>query len=130
MRRCCLPITEIVDRAARVVRFVAQGQLVVDDMLAAVDRAAAAAGNQTGWCVLSDHRALDVPATGDQVRAMLEHIRSHGQAFHGSRWAVVTVAPASYGMMRMLGTLAESVPISVRIFADVPEALHWVQETP
>jgi hypothetical protein len=33
-------------------------------------------------------------------------------------------------MMRMLGTLAESVPISVRIFADVPEALRWLQETP
>ena len=61
---------------------------------------------------------------------MLEHIRMHGQAFYGSRWAVVTIAPASFGMMRMLGTLAESILIAVRIFADVPEALRWLQETP
>ena len=130
LRRRCIPITESVDRAARIVRFVAEGELVTDELLAGIDRAVAAAGNETGWKVLSDHRGMDVPGTGDQVRAMLEHIRLHGRAFYGSRWAVVTNAPASFGMTRVLATLAESVPISVRIFADIPEALQWLQETP
>ena len=43
-----MPISESVDRGARMVRFVARGQLVVDEMLAAVDRAVAAAGDETG----------------------------------------------------------------------------------
>lgn len=123
-----MPITCHVDRHAKIVHFVAEGELTTAEMLAAIDRAIDAAGDDAGWSVLSDHLGLRVPATGAQVRAMLDHIGHHGQALHGARMAVVTVNPASYGMMRMMGTLGEAVPIEVRIFAGKNEALQWLQE--
>jgi hypothetical protein len=121
-----LPISEHIDRQARLVRFTATGVLETDEFIAVVDRAVAAVGTERGWGILSDHRDLEVPATAEQIRALLERVRSHGAPLHGSRWAVLPASLASYGMMRMLAALAESVPLAVHIATTEDEAMRWL----
>jgi len=58
--------------------------------------------------------------------AMVAHLETVARAVTGTRWAIVTVAPASYGMMRMLSVRAEKIPMTVRIFDDPDEAESWL----
>ncbi len=121
-----MPLTEHLDREARVVRLVATGELTSADIRDALHRAIALVGGERGWNVLSDHRLLTAPATTAQIKLTVSDLHEFGQCFHGTRWAVITAGAASFGMIRMLGALAESVPITVRAFTEADEAERWL----
>ena len=124
-----MPITHAVDAERRRLRFAVSGTVVIQEMVAAVDAAVRAAG-PGAYSVLSDHRALAVPATTAQLEALVAHLTQYREHFGGNRWAIVVGQPASFGMMRMLGVLAERIPIHVGVFTDPMAAESWLDELP
>jgi hypothetical protein len=121
-----VPITYTLDREARLVRAAVRGDFTADDMLACVSAAALDAG-EAGYNVVSDHREIGEPATRSQVVTLVEHLATLRRYFAGARWAVIVSKPASFGMMRMLGTMAERVPMEVHVFKDAEQAERWAR---
>jgi stage II sporulation SpoAA-like protein len=121
-----VPVTHTLDDTHRIVRLVLSGTLTTAEMLEALDWAARAVAGRPKYRVLSDHRGVDTPATREQIEAVVAHLGREGSGFHGTRWAVVTINPASYGMIRMLAVLAETIPIEVGIFERVADAEAWL----
>lgn len=121
-----MPISASFDHQAHLVRIEVGGTLTLSEMKAAIDTVVKEVGRDGGFDVLSDHRGLETPATGVQLEALVEHLRWHGQAMHGRRWAIVTCTAASYGMMRMLSVFAERIPMQVSVFLDLGEAERWL----
>lgn len=122
-----MPITFRLDPAARLIRAQVVGDFDAEDMVKCVVDSAAAVGHRPGWHILSDHRAIGTPSTRPQVERLVAHLEGLRGTFGGARWAVVVSSAASYGMMRMLGTLAEVVPITVRVFEAVEPAERWAR---
>lgn len=121
-----MPISHVVDTERRLLTFAVTGTLSTAEMLAAVDEAVAGVGAGR-YRVLSDHRGLDTPSTTPQLEALVGHLLKYRAIFAGSRWAVVVVKPASFGMMRMLSVLAERIPMKVEVFTDPASAMSWLE---
>ena len=121
-----VPISYTLDREARLIRAVVQGDFTVHDMIACVSGAARDAG-APGFNVVSDHREIGEPATREQVEELVQHLAGLRDYFAGARWAVVVSKQASFGMMRMLGVMAERVPMDVRVFFDAVRAELWAR---
>lgn len=117
-----------VDHARRLVRFVIGGRPDTKLIIAAVDEMSARLDGRTGYDVYSDHRALTEPITPDQGRQLLSHIGRTVPAVRHRRWAVVVSSPASFGMMRMLGVLAQEIPVHVAPFWNPEDAEAWLGE--
>ena len=121
-----MPITATLDGFAYVIRFVLSGTLTLPEMTAAVDAVVKEVGSDGGYDVLSDHRALDTPATVAQLEGLVEYLRRRAKVIHGRKFAVVTASAASFGMMRMLSVLAQRIPMEVAVFQDIAEAEEWL----
>lgn len=122
-----MPIVVRIDREARLIRAAVEGEVALEEMLATLVEAAGVVEREGQYHVVSDHRALIEPATPPQVEAMAATLAARRSAFAGTRWAVIAARPASVGMMRMLGLLAESVPMQVQVFEDPGEAERWAR---
>ena len=81
---------------------------------------------QPGFGILSDHTEVGEPITTPQVMQLIEHFKTLSDVIAGARWAAVTSKPASYGMLRMISTLAESVPMEVEVFPTFEKAEAWL----
>ena len=122
-----VPITYQLDQAVRLVRATVEGDFTAEDMLDCVSSAAREL-EHAGWNILSDHRAIGAPATRAQIERLVDRLYDLRRVFAGARWAVVVAQPASYGMMRMLSTLAEEVPLTVRVFGELEGAEGWARD--
>ena len=80
------------------------------------------------YVFLSDHRALEEPATPAQVSLVLQKVSELRGVYERSKWAIVVSSPASYGMMRLLEVHAEKIGLEVEIFRDIAEANKWVRQ--
>lgn len=121
-----MPITHRIESDSSIVYVDVTGSPSTAEMCEAIDRVVADPDFQAGFGLLSDHRRLDVPATTDQVHAILGRLTEHKSAFGTIRWAIVVDRTASFGMMRMLSVLAEEVPARVEVFRSVDEAKSWL----
>ncbi|MDX1430220.1 MAG: STAS/SEC14 domain-containing protein [Rhodothermales bacterium] len=124
-----MPIEVRVDTGARLIRATLSGEVSFEEMALAVNQSVQHPDVAPGFNVFSDHRELAEPATRLQLEQLVDHLTRFKDKMGGARWAVVThPGSASYGMMRMLGFLAEAVPMVVRPFSDETEALAWLAE--
>ena len=123
-----MPTTVRADPARGMLHLDVRGVLSTGEMVAALDEGEAAFGGHPVRRVLSDHRGVVVASTPVQVAAILDRLGRRGGAFRGARCAVVVAQPASYGMMRMLATHAEQIPMTVQVFWDYDEASRWLDQ--
>ncbi len=115
-----------VDGKRRLVVAELSGVLSLEEILGAIDGAVGNPLFGPGFDVLSDHTRVEEPITPAQAKEMVKHLRELADAFREVRWAVVTVAPASYGMIRMVSALVEPAGIDVRAFVSLEEAEAWL----
>ena len=108
--------------------FVLSGTLNTADMLAVLDKGFLAATPGQRYAFLSDHTALEEPATSAQVSIVLQKVAELRGVYERSKWAIVVSSPASYGMMRLLQVHAEKIELEVEIFRDLEEANQWVRQ--
>lgn len=120
-----MPIVVDVDPRRLLIRMELSGTLTVDEMVVAVDEVIALDASRD-CSLLSDHRSLVVPAATAQLHALVSHMIKRRADLGGKRWAIVVERPVSYGMMRMLGVLAEQVPVVVEVFKDPAAAERWL----
>jgi hypothetical protein len=123
-----MPATHVVDRDAGIVHLTLRGVLTLAEMVATVQAVMDDLEPGRRYDVLSDHRALEEPATRDQLLQLTEFLGSRGTPFHGRRWAVIVGSPASFGVIRMLSVHLESAPIHAMPFYDAAEARAWLAE--
>lgn len=121
-----MPIKQWVEPDRRRIRAVVDGDCSIFEMLGAIDFAIRDPDFVPGFDVLSDHTKIGEPLTTPQAQAIVTHLEGLAEQMAGSRWAVVTRKPASYGMMRMLSVLIKSVPMRLEVFSSFDEAEQWL----
>ena len=114
------------DASRRLVVLDVSGTLTLNEILDAIHRSVTDPAYQPGFGVLSDHTAVEEPLTPSQAREMAARLEELSASLGGSRWAVVTAQPASYGMIRMVSALVEPAGIDVRVFSSHEEAEAWL----
>jgi hypothetical protein len=120
-----MPITYERDDARRRIVVTTIGNVVLQQMLAVVDRQA----SEGAWdyAMLYDSRRVTSVANQTEVRIGLMHVDTLSR-LHGRRGPVafVTTMPAAYGMVRMYSTLAGQQQQSVEVFRDIGDAERWL----
>ena len=102
------------------------GEVTVADLLDGVTTAVSDPRFERGFDVFSDHTEIEKVISPAQVHSLVDHLQKASASLAGARWAIVTVKPASYGMMRMLAVYAERVPMEIRVFLSHDEAEQWL----
>jgi hypothetical protein len=121
-----MPVHQTVDAELRRIVATISGEVEISDILGAITAAVNDPAFQPGFDVYSDHTQITRFITPNQLAAMVAHLESLSDRLSGARWAIVTSAPASFGMMRMLEVHAERIPMEVRVFRSAGEAEHWL----
>ena len=116
-----MPIETKLDHDNRLVSFTVTGLLDTREMVEAVGATFGQRKPGVVYNVLSDTRAVDEPATPDQIKALVAELMRHGTV-EGMRAAMVVGTDASYGMMRMMSAYTEPLGIHVGIFRDADAA--------
>lgn len=124
-----MPVRQWVDKEHGRIRAEVWGKVTAGEIVAAIDRSVHDPDFEPGLSVLSDHRRIERPLTTRQAKLTAAHLESLSRYLAGTRWAVVTASPASFGMIRMLAVLAERVPMTIRAFPTLEEAEAWLAET-
>ena len=122
-----MPIETTLDHERRLVTFTLTGTLETKEMLAALATAFAQRKPGVVYNVMSDNRAVDVPATPDQIKTLVAELMRQSTV-DGMRAAMVVGTDASYGMMRMMSAYTEPLGIRVEIFRDTEAALAFLDE--
>lgn len=120
-----MPIRSWIEKDKRRVRSVVVGDFTMTDILATIRGALDDPEFEPGFDVLADHTDIGEPITTAQLDDMIRYL-AESRKLTGSRWAVVTRKPASYGMMRMFSALAERIAIEVDVFETFDEAESWL----
>jgi hypothetical protein len=121
-----MPIELWVDKDRRRICAVVSGDFTFEEILDTITKAVNDPDLMPGYDILSDHTQVGEVLTMGQARKMTAHLKGLSDYFAGSRWAVVTTKPASYGMMRMLSVLVEEVPIHLEVFHSFEDAERWL----
>ena len=121
-----MPIEHWIEKDRHRVRAVVTGEFTNDEIFQAIRASVEDPEFRAGFDILSDHTQIGTPITTQQAEALSSYLRGFSKYFAGSRWAVVTTKPASYGMMRMLSVFVEKVPMSLQVFKTVSEAETWL----
>lgn len=121
-----MPIDCWIEQDRHRVRAEVRGDFSTEDILRAISDAVSHPEFERGFNILSDHRQIGQPITTAQMQEMTAHLRRLAAEFAGSRWAVVTTKPASYGMMRMLSVMLEDMPLHVHVFDGLAAAEAWL----
>lgn len=80
-----------------------------------------------GFTALSDHSRVERSISPSQIVELVAMMERYAPRFTGSRWAIVSTRPASYGMMRVLAARVPlAVSMQVKIFFDVRRATRWL----
>ncbi len=82
-----------------------------------------------GFHILSDHRRIGEPIKTAELKQMLGFLASFRDKLRGTRWAIVTIKPASMGMMNMLAVMANDLPLEVRVFQSKKTAELWLDQS-
>ena len=75
--------------------------------------------------LIDTRQAENVPTPADIV-AILEEISRHGAVLPPSRWAVLAIEPAHYGMGRLFSVYAEGRGIELSVFDTRDRAIAWL----
>lgn len=123
-----MPVSAAVDPTQHVVTLHFTGTTSFEQWKTTMDELLANPAYQPGMCVVSDHReAADIPSP-EFVRAKVDWLEAHADAFPGCGWAIIARDLADYGMSRMAEMLIERTSVSLRAFRDYREARDWLAE--
>ena len=122
-----MPIDTWIDTSDHRIHAVLTGSVTLDEMIQAIDSSIEDSSFRKGIDILSDHTGLEKPIETDEAKRLAVHLQRLRDCFEGSRWAVVTKMPASFGMMRMLSVFLEKVPMHLRVFYSFAEAERWLK---
>jgi hypothetical protein len=85
---------------------------------------------EPGFDILSDHTQIGRAIGVEEAKDLVAMLRPLADRLRGTRWAVATSRIDSFGMMRMLSGLAESIPLEIRAFHNMEEAEAWLNSRP
>lgn len=125
-----MPIRHWIDREHRLIRAEVSGSTSIEQMQECIREAICHPDFDVGFNIYSDHTRVTEIINTEQVKQLSSQLNLLRNQMKNAKWAVVTRAPASVGMMRMLGTYLEEIPISLRIFSSQEDAMHWLQTGP
>lgn len=127
-----MPVSYRIDADLRRVIATVTGIVTIEEMLDALLAVTDDPTYEPGFDIYSDHREIEQSLGTGQVMQLAGHLERLAAKVAGARWAIVTTAPASYGMMRLFSVHAEQIPMSVSVFRETAEAEEWLapQSTP
>jgi hypothetical protein len=124
-----VPISHTVDAAAGLVSLRLEGAVTYEEFAAALAAVVADPAYRTGFSFLSDRRGAATPSS-DYARRVIELLRRHADEIGACRWATVVGSPAAYGMARMMEAISEELPVKIRAFTEVADAVAWLGVEP
>ena len=125
-----MPITYRIDAEQRLVEVRISGTFTMDEVLDRIEEIFRDPDFRRGFSFLSDHTGLTEFLTPAQARELVSFLERSADQVAGTKWAVVTTHPASYGMFRMVSVLVEKIPMSLAIFRSPDEARAWLLAAP
>jgi hypothetical protein len=116
-----------IDKDRKLIRAELTGSFTIEEMFNVIKDTLNDPGFEKGFNILSNHLKVKRFITTPQVKGLAGLLASFRHVLENAKWAVVTVNPASFGMMRMLAVYLEDVPMELRIFETEREALQWLR---
>ncbi len=121
-------LSYFIDPAAPLVRLLYHGAPSFEEWQQTMEAVLADPAYRPGFPFLVDRR-FDEPASPEYVRRVIRFLWLHVAKLAGSRWAIVTWTPASYGMARVKKAMAFDLPLPIEVFKDLEQAERWLRET-
>ncbi len=125
-----MPIKIWIEKKRRRVRAVVTEKVSINDIIESINKAIKDPDFSPGFNILSDHTTITKAIETEAVQMTAFYVKGISKNFIGSRWAVVTVSDASFGMMRMLSVLLGDTPIELQVFRSFKEAEKWLDAPP
>ena len=124
-----MPITYKINAQKKRVTVELTGTNTLEEIFTTIKNALQDPDFRPGFNVLSDHRQVDRVITSSELESTVNLLIEYAGQLSKTKWAIVTLKPASYGMMRMLEVHAERVPMKVKVFKEMDAAEHWLAST-
>ena len=121
-----MPISYELDRAARIVRITAHGDVSFPEEKECLDAFLADSTHQPGFRILLDDRERMPAASSAHVKAMASLFELNRQAIGAARLAIVVAKDVSFGLARMFSMLTDNSLVETRVFRDIDEAEQWL----
>lgn len=122
-----MPIDYHIDEEDRRAVATVSGDFTIGDIFIAISSIVHDPKFQPGFSILSDNTAIGTPLTTEQAVLMVEHLKILAPRLAGSRWAVVSSKPTSFGMNRMVSVMTETVPVEMQVFRSMEAADEWLR---
>lgn len=84
---------------------------------------------ERGFSFLADRRLASVP-TSEYARQIVGFLERHADSFGPCRWGTVVDGPAAYGMIRIIETRTNRLPVEIRVFSNLADTLAWLGLAP
>ncbi len=125
-----MPITFRIDAALGIVRVSAADAVTSDDIRTARHAMLTDPEFGSGMNVLVDATAVDTSLlTREGLEALANDWKTILPPGGTVRFAIMTEAPAAFGLARMYEALTEETPLIARAFREEKDAIAWLQET-
>ena len=124
-----MPLTYRIDSPAGLIHITSHGRVSSSEMQEVAESLLEDPEFRSGLDVLSDSRDVSVAPSTDDARVaadLIQRVRNAGLA----RIAIVATSAAVYGMLQMVGSIAELRGHDVKVFDSIDEALAWLKEPP
>jgi hypothetical protein len=124
-----MALSYTIDDEARLVSLQYEGTVTFRAFADTMAAVFADSRHQPGFSFLADRRRAAAPST-EYARLVIRFLEQHADAFGTSRWGAVVASPAAYGMIRMIESRTDRLPIEIGDFSDPVEALAWLSAGP
>jgi hypothetical protein len=126
VRRSAPSLSYSIDPDAGLVRLVFRGAASFEEWQRTMEAVRADPAYRPGASFLVD-RHFDEPASPDFAVRWIRFLWLHVGELAGSRFAIVTLDPRSYGVARAQKALGFDLPISIEIFTELEKAERWLR---
>ena len=122
-------ISRHINETNGLITFAPEGRLQIEEIREALRDAMSDPLFRSGADVLWDLRQVDpIAPTAQEVRDLVAHVGGlQPERGRGYKVAVVASRDLDFGIARMYGMYADSLPFEVQVFRSMSEAGRWLQ---
>lgn len=124
-----MPVEFWIDKRNNLVCRTVRGEVDLAEFMAGLEEAINHPDCGPGMKSLTDLREYVPQVTSGDIKHIAEYLLRDVGARRGMDAAVVVSQTVSYGMMRMLQTIADTPAFRISVFYDLDEAKEWLGVT-
>jgi len=120
-----MPVSAHVDPVTGIAHYSATGELTRDEILAAIEQVYRDSAYRSPWRALWEMIGATPALSGEELRALVAHVKANRPADTG-KIAIVATKDVAFGMARMFELFASDEKLETRVFRDSESARQWL----